>query len=154
MCTCSFIQQMFTEISYTPDTVLGAENRLSGTPLIEHEFLGLQDVCTECSTVSCNEKATDNLLESTYTLHMGSILPSYKLQLILPLSDSPGTSCITDFSQHFGNICISIYFPISFLCVWRGCSSVSLGMGRIPSIGRYLINVCWMDSLIWSIPLS
>lgn len=64
---------MFTETSYTPDTVLGAENSLSGTPLIEHEFLGLQDVCTECSTVSCNEKAIDNLRESTYILHMGSI---------------------------------------------------------------------------------
>ena len=42
-------------------------------PLAEHEFLGSQDVCTQCATGSCNEQASNNLPALTYTPHLGSI---------------------------------------------------------------------------------
>lgn len=35
MCTCSFIQQAFTDASYMPGTVVGAENSPGGNSLVE-----------------------------------------------------------------------------------------------------------------------
>lgn len=140
MCTCSFIQQTFTGTSNIPVPVLGIDNSPIGAPLVEHEFLGLQDVCTECNTASCNEQAIDNLQELT-THHIWEALLASLTNHRLGFHthtypfDSPGTSSIHHrLFKALLEISVYLFTPLEYnlFVLVTGLSICLTRAGKIP----------------------
>lgn len=133
-CTYSFLLK-------PPVTVLGTENSPSSTLLVDHESPGFQDASRVAGLFILSSSRLN-----PHTTYGKYFLPPYTLQLRLALLiDAPGTPCtyhrlVTALWKY---LCVNLLsYNISYLCVWPCCSSVSLGLGRIPSICRCSTNVC------------
>lgn len=74
-CVNLFIWQTFSDVSYAPDTLLGADSHPCGA-MLQNTNSRAYRMCAQYGTASCNDNAINSLHESTYSLYMGSILAS------------------------------------------------------------------------------